>query len=694
MSVSYASLSKNDVFLLGRDLDARRELNGLLGEQGMTLRYFQALDDLRSALRLGYPSAMVLSTALLPAGKPLGGLIDELLGDLPNNERPHLIFIAESHDMQLRLQALRAGAKGFYPAPALSRDIAEKIFELISPTPVRTRILVVEDDAAQAQHIALLLGKQDMEVRTELDALKVLDTMAKFRPDLVIMDLYMPGASGIELTAVIRDHDDYFDIPIIFLSAELNEAVQREALNVGADSFVQKPVKKDVLLAAIQHRIGLRRSQANRRAQISRRSVSSGLLHKDYFLQSLDRVIQDQSVKLPGMALLIVEIDKFHELGQGQGPGARNLFVSRLERALMRAMSNVEIGSVVAEGTYAVLAKRTSSDQVKAFAEDLRAMAGEVRARAEGGVVVGSVSIGLAGFDPMPDDSITMLSRAGKACQRARQDGGNRIEEWSPLVSPSTGESAVRVEALIKQALNADGFLLMYQPIVALHNQLNAARYEVQLRLRAFDGEMIPPRDFLPVAERAGLMDRVDRWVVQNALDVLVEQRLREFNLRLLIHQSVSTVAAKGWVMWFRSLLVARNLLDQLPVLQFQLQDVRTNHTAARAMFSFLQKNGIHVCIANVTDADEEVALIRQIRPALVRLAFHTVTQLSPDDLKSLITNLHACGCAVIAGGIEAPESIARVWSSGADLMLGNYVQIPHEQMDFRFALGFTPDAR
>ena len=178
---------------------------------------------------------------------------------------------------------------------------------------------------------------------------------------------------------------------------------------------------------------------------------------------------------------------------------------------------------------------------------------------------------------------------------------------------------------MIERALKTDGFVLLFQPIVAL-GQTAGLHYEAQLRLRAPDGELLPPREFFPVAERCGLMTAIDRWVMEYALDTLHDQRIRHPDLRLLVHQTMATVSQSDWLAWFREQLIRRDLTGIRPLLQFQMRDVRAAIELARVLFGVLQRAGVHICLGNITNSPSEIELVGRLGVPLAKLSIHTLT--------------------------------------------------------------------
>jgi PleD family two-component response regulator len=76
---------------------------------------------------------------------------------------------------------------------------------------------------------------------------KVLDIMSEFNPDLILLDMYMPDCSGMELANLVRQVERFVSIPIVYLSAEQDIDIQLRAMSHGGDDFLSKPIKPDHL---------------------------------------------------------------------------------------------------------------------------------------------------------------------------------------------------------------------------------------------------------------------------------------------------------------------------------------------------------------------------------------------------------------------------------------------------------------
>ena len=132
---------------------------------------------------------------------------------------PTWVCLADGTNLSARLEALRGGASACFTTPP--PDLAARLLALLGAAkPEPYRVLVVDDQEVSAILAGGILNHAGMVVRTVFDPMTVLQAMDEFRPDLVLMDLHMPGANGMELTSIIREHETFCATPIVFLSVE------------------------------------------------------------------------------------------------------------------------------------------------------------------------------------------------------------------------------------------------------------------------------------------------------------------------------------------------------------------------------------------------------------------------------------------------------------------------------------------
>ena len=168
---------------------------------------------------------------------------------------PPVIFASVRDDLHARLAAFRAGACRYMVKPVDSESLLALLDALTGRQPEQPyKILMVDDELQLLEAQAEILREAGMEVVTLSQPLLAVEMLNEFTPDVLVLDVYMPDASGPELAAVLREREEQLHLPILFLSAETDISQQLLALNLGGDDFLVKPVRPEHLVAAITAR--------------------------------------------------------------------------------------------------------------------------------------------------------------------------------------------------------------------------------------------------------------------------------------------------------------------------------------------------------------------------------------------------------------------------------------------------------
>jgi DNA-binding response OmpR family regulator/EAL domain-containing protein (putative c-di-GMP-specific phosphodiesterase class I) len=653
---------------LSSDQDLGSSLQPILDAHGLGLATFTSRDQLLAgltsgALHLSSRGFLLVDVAALSGPEALGDLVSTIQVGL-GAPLPWACLAARS-DIQPRLAAMRCGAKAYLETPIGAEELAERVLELVAvDADSLGRVLVVDDQPIAARFASGVLESAGFTTACVSDALTVLDALESFRPDLVLMDLHMPGASGIELTRLIRDQDCFAEIPIVFLSAELDARIQMAALRFGGDDFLAKPVAAPDLVACV--RLALRRARDRARKDMGREAIDprTGLASLGHLLRRLDRLIQRGATRLadgPQPVLLALELD-----GDESTLGS-------LAGALVQKFQAPDLVARVGERSLAVLIRRSmpheTQQQCDALMRDL------IPAPGEGPIGVGRCALADGG-----GDAVTTVSRACKVARLALAAADGRPRAYSETQALGAHLDAPPVVS----AVLADRLSLLFEPIVAwLHGSI--ARYEASPRLETGDGELLPPRAYAPIARQTDLMDRLDRWILNAGLDALVSCHRAGRMTELFIHQSVESLERADWLDRVRDEVNRRGLFQLRPVLQFQVEEVVTSPERVSEGFARLARLGIRTCLNGLSDGSAADLVLERIPATFIRLDRSLLETIDEAPLAALVERAKARNLRVIAGGVDSPERLARLCRTGIDLLQGPFVQPPSPLMDYEF---------
>jgi len=242
------------IFIIENDRHVVQQLTAELKNEHHTIKSFDKLNTFKQAYRQQRPDVVIMEMEFTHGD--ISG--DETLQEINRlyQPPPPLIFISTQNDMNSRLKAVKAGASRYFSKPLQLDKLSQTVRGLTQRLPnALYRVMIVDDDASLAEYYATLLQSAGMSTQIVTDPMQVLAQLQDWSPDLIMMDVYMPHCSGLELAAVIRQDETYTTMPIVFLSSETDIDKQLYALDLGGDAFLTKPVIPQHLLSTITARV-------------------------------------------------------------------------------------------------------------------------------------------------------------------------------------------------------------------------------------------------------------------------------------------------------------------------------------------------------------------------------------------------------------------------------------------------------
>jgi DNA-binding response OmpR family regulator len=232
------------------------ELGQCLETEGYEIESVANVDELSELLMCMLPQVLLVDASCMSDLSAVGTVRSDTQQHSQPSQRIFMVAMAAQNDLESRRAAHRAGVDLLLFPPFDTTEIVQKVQALLTPTTrEKLRVLIVEDDRGAALFAQSVLTNAGMQAQVEYDPTHVLESLKSFHPDLVLMDLHMPHANGVEVTMVIRDHPDFTLLPIVFLSGESDPDSRLEAINAGGDDFLFKPIRPKHLIAAIEDRV-------------------------------------------------------------------------------------------------------------------------------------------------------------------------------------------------------------------------------------------------------------------------------------------------------------------------------------------------------------------------------------------------------------------------------------------------------
>ena len=411
--------SNRRVFVVEYDVELAAELKTQLSYFGYEVSVFHKLDEFRCFMQ-NNPEGVVLMDINFPEDSM--GVI-RVMSELQQGSPVPVIFLFGETGFNCRLEAVRAGSIAYLTKPVNIGALIDKLDELTSNRiAVAYRVLIVDDSASLADFYAAALEQAGMTVMVVTDPLEVMKPLFDFVPDLILVDMYMPGCSGMELAKIIRQIDDFTSIPIVFLSAETSLGKQQDAMELGGDDFLTKPIVASHLVSSVTNRI--RRSLLLRSFMV--RDSLTGLLNHTTIKDQLAREMARAKRQDKPLAFAMIDIDHFKLVNDGYGHPAGDRVIKSLSRLLkQRLRENDIVGRYGGEEFAVILIDADASsasrilDGIRNDFSHLRHLSGdqEFLVTFSAGVVDNSVY----------GDASKLTDAADKALYKAKHAGRNQV---------------------------------------------------------------------------------------------------------------------------------------------------------------------------------------------------------------------------------------------------------------------------
>jgi EAL domain-containing protein (putative c-di-GMP-specific phosphodiesterase class I)/DNA-binding response OmpR family regulator len=546
------------------------------------------------------------------------------------------------------------------------------------------RVLIVEDDRPQALFAQSVLHGAGMLAEVEMDADKVIDSIQRFVPDLLLMDLHMPGQDGMSLTVAIRERPEYLDLPIVFLTGDPDPERQYDALDSGADDFLTKPIRPRHLIAAVSNRIRRMRQRlpvqvlASAAPEINQTPLDvnpeTGLHTRAYVQQQLTSALEEHA----DGGLFFIEIAGALGLRDRYGYAAFEQLMSQAARQLSGFAAPHPLARLN-DNSFLAVARGLPREGLEGFARSLHDQLAKVSlpVRASETIQLRAI-IGYSELALGFADRDAALEAVEHAAVAARSQPGHVAAH---VPAPSASEQA--------RASLADTTLeLLFQPIVSVAGG-DQAQFQVLMRLRQADGTLLPAAQVVPAAELSGDIVDLDRQIITRALDLIAKRKVEGAELRLFVSQSPLTLSRAGAADWLIGEIRRRGIEPSSLVVDLRLSDALIHTVALRDFSQAPMQAGVQFCLSQFEPGTDAEALLSLLPLSYLRVSSrfagaHKDAALR-GQLRATIDLAHRQNLLVIGQQIEDPQAAAAMWMGGVDFIQGNLVQGVGQDLGFDF---------
>jgi diguanylate cyclase (GGDEF)-like protein len=639
---------------------------------------------LTEALAQHTPAALICEAALMPA---MSELLDVIEKEQPGlSMRVPLLAVNKHISAARRLTAALGWADTYLEAPGPS-EVAQIVAELAAPKVESAyQVLIVDDDRQQAMFCSGVLKRKGMEVKSALSAEEALVALTSMRPDLVLMDLYLPGLNGMELTAILRQRSDSLLLPIVFLSGEQDAQKRFDALNIGGDDYLTKPIRPRHLATAVASRIKRVRALRAQLAEARQPVDGHGLYRRAAFLELLQQQAErQQKLDEPSQALIYIALDHAESLSSALGLFGQSALDQLLCARFSEVIDPSDALTALGNFEYALLVNRAEADRLSQLVEALRQAVAVRAAAIEGDELALTVSLGVVEHADAKKSAERWLTLGQMAAQRGYQRGGNRIVRGLHE-SPAAAPARIKViESLLTELPTRNNTLLDYQPIVPLRGPVQA-QYLQLLRLRGntVATAMVTRADYAELAERSGALMKLDRFACQQAVQAIRDSARFGSSARLFVRMSLNALTS-DLAATIKSEVAMSAIDPALLVLEFDLHELELELAASARKLEALRSLGLSVALCVALKRPKLLATLQKLKPAFIKLHTSLLADADAERFASSLAPIRDTAM-LIATDVPRQDLLNPLWNMHLDYIQADLLGAPRAQLDFAFA--------
>ena len=343
-----------------------------------------------------------------------------------------LFYLGVASAIEPIVELMRAGIDVAIPAEEQHARVLDRILDLVQNIEQeKFRVLVVEDSRVAVALIQRTLAEHGIDSHAIRDPGSLFDVLESYRPDLVLMDMFMPRFNGVEATRVLRQMSAYSTLPIVYLSGATDVGMQVEALRLGGDQFLTKPFNPVLLAAVVKTKI--ERFRETQRS--TRLDGLTGLLNHTAaksrlagLVQQLGEPAASADVRSQGtLTAAMIDIDHFKAINDTYGHPVGDQVIRALAWLLKGRLRASDLIGRYGGEEFLIALPGVSQEQAVIVIDRIRADFAALPHAHPGGALRATFSTGVASF-PMFDNAASLTEAADGALLHAKRLGRNRVE--------------------------------------------------------------------------------------------------------------------------------------------------------------------------------------------------------------------------------------------------------------------------
>jgi len=552
-------------------------------------------------------------------------------------------------------------------------------------------VLVVDDDPLIHKLVSVRIRELNAAVVCASGPEEGIELAHSVRPQLILLDVDMPGMSGFDVCARLRDDPLTREIPVIFLTGTDDSDVKVRAFEMGAVDYVTKPFNAGELRARVRAALRMQSLLAALEVQ-ARTDVLTGLPNRQAFQHAVARCIERarQQEENYQFALLFLDLDRFKIINDSLGHGVGDELLINVANKLyncVRCGAQEPVGrdqDIVARmggDEFAVLLHDVKNlDMVCEIAERIRLKASE-SVNIEGYEVHCGASVGVRICDQTSEDADALLRDSDTAMYHAKDAGKGCVSVFDDRMREQV-VNRLQLETDLRQAVSNRQLELVFQPMIDI-NDHRVRGFEALVRWNHPERGVVMPDVFIPIAEETGLIHDIGRWVLRNACMHLREWiRTHDTNFHISVNLSKAQLGSDDLSEHVRQVIEDFGLDPKLLLLEVTESVIMHESRLVAPILEQLHNLGVQFAMDDFGTGQSSLACLHRFPLDVLKIDRSFVQRLENNRpyaaiVHAIITLAHNLDLTVVAEGVESDDQLVTLQALECDFAQGFLLSHP-----------------
>lgn len=537
----------------------------------------------------------------------------------------------------------------------------------------RSTILIVDDEIVSRFTVKILLESEGYDLIFAESGEEALKKAIEFIPDLMLLDVMMPGMNGFQVCQQLRANPRLAELPVVMVTALDDRESRLRGIEVGADDFMSKPFDRAELRARVRTITRLNRYRRlveteEQLAYLANYDVLTGLPNRTLLLERIQQAMGYTNHLQQGIAILFIDLDSFQMINDSLGHELGDRLLKEIALRLVAELPKNTTIARLSGDEFAVMQEVTDPLKTGSYiAQCLLEKLSQPISLDHHDIVI-TASIGISVYPNDGEEALILLKNANTAMSRAKSQGKNNYQFFTAEMNKAALERLI-LENQLRKVLIRNELQVHYQPLVELSSG-KIIGVEALLRWQHPIQGLLSPTKFIPIAEEMGLISQIGEWVLRTACHQAQNWLKQGFRVQMSVNVSGRQFQQPNLFNIIENVLHETQLPPTLLELELTesilMQEGKGKGSVDHcfAVLSQLQNLGIHIAIDDFGTGYSSFSYLKRFPLNTLKIDRSFIKDICHDKDDAAITSAiiamaRGLQLKVVAEGVENSEQVA-----------------------------------